>query len=385
MFATNISTFAIDYLHTLSETCKALNAIDLATSISIDEYPAFNPVSFGMPAGFDNFNQNLINGYPELREHISRKIGKFYGYEYNPENEIIIATSANQAIFATMAAFIREGDEVILFEPANEEYLPLISLSGARPVYIPIKEAGVKEGEFFIDWGEVIRMITANTRIILINSPHNPSGMVLTELDMLRLQKLTHGTRILVICDERFENLVFDGFSHQSIAMYPKLAEKGIMIGNLTSATNLEAWNSAYCAAPSTLMEQVRKIYRLVNGVEPAPRLKPLTNNSLDGVLQKEIAEHYKKKKDYLSQLMTNETRFVPLPVAGSWFQLYNYSAISEMGDKEFAMQLLMETGVATAPYSCFFHEKQKRTLLRFNFARPYEMLEKAVEKLSSL
>ncbi|GAO29403.1 aspartate aminotransferase [Geofilum rubicundum JCM 15548] len=259
--------FSIDLglVATLSENARLAGAIDLAGNYLSDDLPS--TIASDLKNLPDDVFNRIVSTYGliELRQEISHKMRSQYDRAYCPETEITITNGANQALFAAMTAFLGEGDEVILFEPAAENYLPIIMLSGARPVYVSLKGP-----DFHIDWEEVTRMVTANTKMIIINTPHNPTGMVLSELDMLRLQKVINGTRILVLSDECLEHLIYDGASHQSVALYPKLAECSIIVNSMAQSCRV-AWPVGYCAAPAELMKQIRSILHVTDGGHFAP------------------------------------------------------------------------------------------------------------------
>lgn len=319
-------------------------------------------------------------GMPELREKVAAKISALYGHEYSPESEITITSGSNQAFYAAVAAFVAEGDEVILFEPANDAYLPSILLNGGKPVYISLKEP-----DFHIDWEEVMRMITSNTRMIIINTPHNPTGMVLNELDMLRLQKIINGTRIIVLSDESFEHIVFDGLSHQSVSLYPKLAEKSIVVNSFSHTCQVPQWNVGYCAGPVNFMQEIRRVLRVMGAGVFTPFQIALAAYISNKEEYKGLAKFYQEKRDFFTSQMETLTRFVPLPTFGTYYQLYSFKNICDDRDHDVAQRLIKEFGVGAAPVSIFFHEKSKKPLLRFNFAQPVEILNQVVGRLQSL
>ena len=318
-------------------------------------------------------------GLPELVEQIAQKTAWLYGHQYNPEREITITAGANQAFYATIAALVNEGDEVILFEPANEAYLPSILLNGGKPVYITLKEP-----DFHIDWEEVMRMINANTRMIIINTPHNPTGMVLTELDMIRLQKIITGTRILVVSDESFEHIVFDGYSHQSVALYPKLVEKSILINTFSHSCQVPGWNAGYCAAPANVMQEIRKVLNIMGNRVFIPFQQALASYINQKQEYQRLGKYYQEKRDYFAGLMESLTRLEPCPTYGTFYQLYSFKNSGETSDRDVVQRLIQEFGVGVTPISRFFHEKSKKPLLRINFAQPKEVLTQVVERLQS-
>jgi methionine aminotransferase len=319
------------------------------------------------------------NGVLPLREKVAEKIESLYGHKFNPENEITITAGATQAIFTTITTLVREGDEVVIFEPAYDSYVPAIEINGGKPVYVPIKGP-----DFYIDWGEVQKIINSNTRMIIINTPHNPTGMVFSELDMLRLQKIINGTRIIVLSDEIFEHMVYNGESHQSVALYPKLAENSIIISSFGETYHVSGWQIGYCAGPSALMKELRKVQQVMMQSVSSPFQWALSE-FLD--LKEEylgLTHFYREKRDRFNELMAS-TKFKPIVSHGSFFQLFSYENISTERDRDFAERLVKEAGVTTIPVSAFYHEKSKKHLLRFNFARTDEHLEEVAKRLSSL
>jgi len=317
-------------------------------------------------------------GLIELREKVAAKITALYGHVYSPESEVTITSGSNQAFYAAVAAFVGEGDEVLLFEPANDSYLPAILLNGGKPVYISLKEP-----DFHIDWEEVMRMITSKTRMIIINTPHNPTGMLLNELDMIRLQKIITGTRIVVLSDESFEHIVFDGLSHQSVSLYPKLAEKSITVNSFNHTCQVPGWNIGYCVAPSIMMQEIRRVLKVMGAGVFIPFQKALAAVISKKEIYQGLGKSYQEKRDFFATQMES-TRLVPLPSFGTYYQLYSYKNISEDRDNDVAKRLINEFGVGAAPYSAFFHEKSKRALLRFNFSQPNDVLAQVAERLKN-
>jgi methionine aminotransferase len=364
-------------LNTLTELGGTRNAINMATG-----YTDFacaprliDLVQKHISQGINEFAPP--NGVMPLREKVAEKIELLYGHKYDPVEEITITAGATQAIFTTIATLVREGDEVLIFEPAYHSYVPAIEINGGKPVFVPMKEPG-----FFIDWEEVQKMINPKTRMIIINTPHNPTGMVFNELDMLRLQKIINGTQITILSDEIFEHMVFDGDSHQSVALYPKLAERSIIISSFGETYHVSGWQIGYCAGPAHVMKEIRKVQQVMMHTISSPFQWAISEflDEKDEYLN--LSHFYQKKRDYFNQLMTN-TRFTPVLSKGSFFQLFSFHNVSDESDREFAVRLIEEAGVTTVPVSAFFREKTKKQMLRFNFARTDEHLEKVAERLS--
>ncbi|MGQ1889475.1 methionine aminotransferase [Thermophagus sp. OGC60D27] len=317
-------------------------------------------------------------GVMPLREKISEKIETLYGHHYNPETEITITAGATQALFTTITALIREGDEVVIFEPACDSYVSAIEINGGRPVFVTLKD-----DDFHIDWEEVQKIITSNTRMIIINTPHSPTGMVLSELDMLRLQKIINGTRIIVLSDEIFEHMVFNGYSHQSVALYPKLAEQSVIISSFGETYHVSGWQIGYCAGPAKVMAELRKVQQVMMQSVSSPFQWALSEFLDYKEEYLHLSDFYVKKRDRFNELMA-ATRFKPILSRGSFYQLFSYEEISDENDKDFAIRLVKEAKVATVPISAFYHEKSKKYLLRFNYARTDEHLEMVAKRLST-
>lgn len=311
-----------------------------------------------------------------LRERVAEKVSKLYGHSYNPETEITITAGAVQAISTTLSAIIKEGDEVIVFEPACVNIVPVIRMNGGEPVFIPIDKSN-----FVIDWEQVQKMITANTRMIIINTPHSPSGTVLNELDMLRLQKIINGTNILVLSDETFEHIVFDGESHQSMALYPILTQKSIIVSNFGETFHVTGWQTGYCLAPEEITREIRKIQEITIGRVNTPFQLAFADFLQYDEEYLKLNEFYQKKRDLLNNLI-EPSGFVPIFSKGSYFQLLDYSRISSLNDIDFAAKLIRENGIALAPLSVFSHSKSNKKILRINFAQSDEIINDVVQRM---
>ncbi len=317
-----------------------------------------------------------VYGLLSLREKVSHKIETLYSKHYSAENEITISAGYTQALFAAISSMVRENDEVILFEPSHDNYVAAIEVNGGRPVFVPLKEP-----DFHIDWDEVQKMVTPKTKMIIINSPHNPTGSLLTELDMLRLQKLINGTKIVVLSDELFDHMIYDDAQHQSVALYPKLAENSIIVSSLAESQFVPCWQLGYCIAPANLMKEIRKYQQIM--VYSVNSLMQQAFNEL--TFEKEefrkIKATFQAKRDRLVHGIEN-SRFNIIATQSSYFQLISYKDISAESDKDFAIRLIKENGIATLPISAFYHEKSKKSALRLNFAQSDEVLDKAIERL---
>jgi len=329
--------------------------------------------------------QHMSNGHNQyapmpgvmvLRERIAEKIEELHGAKYNPETEITVTAGATQAIYTAITALVRENDEVIIFEPAYDSYIPAIKLSGATPIFIEMRPPN-----YGIDWEEVKKNITSRTRLIILNTPNNPSGSILSETDMVTLSKIVSGTKIFIISDEVYEHIIFDGNVHQSMARFPKLAERTIIISSFGKTYHTTGWKVGYCVAPAELMNEFRKIHQFnVFSVNT-----PVQYAYADFMQKKEeylgLNQFYQERRDYFTFLM-KISRFKCVPSKGTYFQLFDYSNITDENDKDFAVRLTKQHGIAPVPLSSFYHDNPKHKVLRFCFAKTNEVLEKAAKLL---
>ena len=325
-------------------------------------------------SGYNNFAPH--EGISELREVISVRVQGMYNHFYNPETEITITAGPIQAIMTAISTSVKDEDEVILFEPAYESYAPAISLNGGRPVYVALKQPN-----FHIDWEEVRKMITSKTRMIILNSPHNPTGAVLSESDLIQLQHLTNGTNITILSDEVFESIVFDNNTHQSVSKFAKLAERSFVVSSFGPVFNINGWGLAYILAPEKLMNEFRRIQQFQIYNVNTPLQYALSEYLRTEDSKKDISEMYQGKRNYFNRLMA-DSLFKIIPSQGSYFEILDYSAISDESDVDFTFRLASEFGVGVVPVSAFMHEKNKQKFIRICFAKNSETLEKAAERL---
>ena len=330
-------------------------------------------VSQGLNQYGDPFGERI------LRERIAEKVNKLYGHSYDPDKEVTITAGEVQAVYTALSAIIKEGDEVIVFEPACVNIVPAIKMNGGQPVYIPIDKS-----DFRIDWEQVQKMITGQTRMIVIQTPHSPTGTVLNELDMLRLQKIINGTNIIILSIETFEHIVFDGELHQSMALYPILANKSIIISSFGETYHVTGWQTGYLIAPDEITNEIRKVQEMSIG-----RVNTPFQLAFADFLQYEqeylsLSAFYQKKRDFFNEMIEGGG-FIPRISKGTYFELLDYGRVSKNKDTEFASQLIKEHKIALTPLSIFSHTKSENTLLRINFAWPDDVLESVAKKLVSI
>lgn len=314
-----------------------------------------------------------------LRECIAEKMEDLYSCVYDPEAEITITAGGTQALYTAISALIHEGDEVIVLEPSYDSYVPAIQLAGGIPVHIPLQPPN-----YFIPWEEIKKLITQKTRMIIINTPQNPTGTILTAKDMLQLEKITDGTDIIILSDEVYEHIIFDGHEHQSVARYPKLASRSMIVFSFGKTFHATGWKVGYCLGPAHLMKEFRKVHQFTVFSVNTALQHALTAYMLNKENYMGLGEFYQEKRDYFQKLMKG-SKFKILPCLGSYFQLLDYSSISTEKDTEYAIRLTKEIGVASIPVSVFYSVPHDYHLLRFCFAKENDQLEKAAERLLSI
>lgn len=325
-----------------------------------------------MIAGFNQYAP-MIGALP-LRETISELLQNCYGASYNPETEITITAGATQGIYTAIAAFINKGDEVIVFEPAYDCYIPAIEVHGGI-----VKPIALEYPNFTINWNIVKNTITDKTKMIIINTPHNPSGTTLAESDLLELEKLVSGKNIIVISDEVYEHMVFDRKPHQSAARFKSLASQSFIVSSFGKTIHATGWKIGYVAAPKELMIEFRKVHQFLVFCVNHPFQLALADYLKDESTYKGLHQFYQAKRDYFRKLIAT-SRFELEPCTGTYFQLLNYKNITEEKDTDFAIRLTKDKGLASIPLSVFYSNQQQQQLLRFCFAKKEETLEKAAE-----
>lgn len=315
-------------------------------------------------------------GVMKLREQIAEKVEDLYNYKYNPDTEITITAGATEGIYAALSAVIQEGDEVIVFEPAYDSYVPAIKMNGGTPIFIQMKQPDYK-----IDWNEVNKAMTHRTRMIIINTPHNPSGSILREEDMEKLQKVVSSSKIVILSDEVYEHIIFDDQQHQSIAKYPLLAERSIILASFGKTFHTTGWKTGYCLAPAEITKELRKVHQFMVYCVNTPIQYALAKFISRKSEYQKLPKLYQEKRNLFLDLLKNSSyKFVASE--GTYFQTLDYSDISDEPDMEFAERLTREYGVAAIPTSVFYHNKPKIQLLRFCFAKSNKTLEEGVKQL---
>lgn len=364
---------------TMSQLALQYNAINLGQGFP--DYPMTPDLIAGvekaMLAGHNQYAPS--NGYFPLLESIAQKIEKIYGNRLDPATEITITPGATYALFTTMATFLSPGDEVIVFEPAYDSYIPAIRVQGALPVRIALRFP-----DYHIPWDEVRAKITGKTKLILLNSPHNPTGTLLTEADLEQLAKLTDGTNILILSDEVYEHVVFDNLVHLSVLKYPGLRERSLAVFSFGKVYDCTGWKTGYIAGDALLMKEFRKVhqYNCFSSFSPV-------QVALADFLQKEevylgLPARLQAKRDYFRDAM-GQVPLQPMTCSGSFFQCYSYSDITTLTEGDFAIWLTKELGVTAIPVAAFYQKPKEHKVLRFCFAKQQSTLELAAERLTAL
>ncbi|HEX3124549.1 MAG TPA: pyridoxal phosphate-dependent aminotransferase [Rhodanobacteraceae bacterium] len=321
-----------------------------------------------------------MTGIAQLREQIALKSEKLYGCRVNPNTEVTVTSGATEALFAAIAACVRSGDEVIVLDPCYDSYEPAIELSGGRAVHIPLRLP-----DFSVDWQRVKDAVTAKTRMILVNSPHNPTGAVFAPADLETLAEITRGTEILILSDEVYEHIVFDGLEHQSALRHAELAARSFVVSSFGKTYHCTGWKVGYCIAPAALSAEFRKVHQYLTFCTFQPAQWAFAE-----VLERDpqhyldLPRFYQAKRDRFRALLA-ASKFKLQPVSGAYFQLVDYSAISDKDDLTFCEWLIREAGVAAIPVSAFYETPPNSRLIRFCFAKNDDTLAAAAERLCLL
>ncbi len=373
-------------MYTNSKLPKVGTTIFSVMSALANEHKAIN-----LSQGFPNFDcsdklKKLVNKYiekgynqyapmpgvPVLRERIAEKIESSYGANIDPATEITVTAGATQAIFTAIATFVQPGDEVIIFEPAYDSYRPSIEVFGGFPIVYQLEAP-----DYSINWEAFSKLITQRTRMIIINTPHNPTGTTLKKNDLLKLQQITDGSEILILSDEVYEHLIFDEQKHQSVLRFPSLFQRTLVTYSFGKTFHNTGWKIGYCVAPDHLMKEFRKVHQFnVFSVNT-----PLQYGIADFLKKPKeylgLNSFYQEKRDYFLEAIKN-SRFKPIHCEGTYFQIVDYSAISDEKDTEFVKRLTIDHGVAAIPVSAFYSNPRNDNVIRFCFAKTEKLLKKA-------
>ncbi len=336
-------------------------------------------VSAAMAAGHNQYP--MMTGVPALRDAVAAKVASLYEHQYDPASEITITSGASQALMTAILCCVHPGDEVIVIEPAYDLYLPAIALAGgvAVPVSMQLTQAG-----YSVAWARVAAAVTPNTRLIIVNSPHNPTGSILRRADLDALAAIVRGSQILLLSDEVYEHMVFDGAPHASVCRHPELVERAFVVSSFGKTYHVTGWKVGYVAAPASLMAEFRKVHQYNVFTVTSPMQHALAAYMADPAPYLELPAFYQAKRD-LFRAGLAASRFTMLPADGSYFQCVRYDAISDLPESDFARWLTIHAGVAAIPVSAFHHDGREAGIVRFCFAKQDATLRMALERLAAL
>jgi methionine transaminase len=372
----NVGTTIFTVMSVLAAENKAINLGQGFPDFPMNE-ELVALVNEAMKTGYNQYVH--MNGYVPLRESIAEKVEYLYKTKVNPDTQITVTPGGTYALYTALTAILRPGDEVIVFEPAYDSYIPSIEINGARAVRIPLTFP-----EYNIDWQVVKNNITERTRGIMVNSPHNPTGSVLSKDDIEQLRSITKDTQIIIISDEVYEHLIFDGKEHESILKYPDLLERSFVSFSFGKVYHCTGWKLGYSISSEALVKEFRKIHQFNAFCCDTPKQVALSTflQRKENYLQ--LGTFLQKKRDYFQNLMS-QTKFEALPSYGSYFQIYSYKNISDQTEKEMAIRLTKERGVATIPVSAFYTVNTNHQVLRFCFCKKESTLDNAANRLMHL
>ena len=371
---TGTSIFAV-----MSQLAVEHNAVNLSQG-----FPDF-PISRELIDLVNNYMKKGFNQYapmpgiPELRKMISKMFKVNHGADYDPDKEITIVAGATQGIYTAVSAFINKGDEAIIFEPSYDSYAPAVTVNGGL-----VKYSRLQYPDYSINWDELPRMISSNTKMIIINSPHNPTGSIIGEEDMRRLETLIKGRDIVVLSDEVYEHLIFDGMTHQSASRFPTLASQSMVVGSFGKTFHATGWKSGFVLAPENLTAEFRKVHQFVVFAVNTPIQHAIAEYLKNPDHYNNLGSFFQKKRDYFLNGIA-KSKFKPLSCHGTYFQLLDYSAISDEPEMKMAERLVKEFGIAAVPVSPFYRTHENNCTLRFCFAKEEDTLDKAAEILCKI
>ncbi len=369
-----ISIFAV-----MSGLANEVGAINLSQG-----FPDF-PISMELVELVNHYMHKGLNQYapmpgvPALREAIAGKASETFGITYDPQTEITVTAGATEAIFCVITAMIHPGDEAIIIEPAYDSYAPAVELCGGT-----VRYSSLQVPSYAVNWQEVKSLINSRTKMIMINTPHNPTGSVLSAADLKELDHITRNSNIVVMSDEVYEHLIFDGIRHESVCYYPDLASRSFVIGSFGKTFHTTGWKTGFIMAPAVLMAEVRKVHQFVVFASNTPIQYAVADYLTNKENYLQLPAFYQQKRDLFTGLV-KDSRFKIIPSYGTYFQLLDYSVISDEKELDFAVRIAKEFGVASVPVSPFYHDKQDNHVLRFCFAKTEETLVKAAEILCTI
>ena len=372
----HVGTTIFAVMSALANECGAINLSQ--------GFPNFDP-----PQGLRDLVTKYMNqgmnqyapmpGVPALRDALAAKIQGLYGLPIDPQTEITITAGGTQALFTAIAALVMPGDEVVLIDPAYDSYGPSIEVQGGKPVPYELHAP-----DYRIDWEALEKLITPRTRMLIVNTPHNPTGKAFTREDLLALERLAEQHDLLVLSDEVYEHLIYDGRTHESVFLYPKLFQRSLVVFSFGKTFHGTGWKMGYCVAPPALMKEFRKVHQFNVFSVNTPMQHALAEFLQYPEEYLQLPAFYQRKRDFFLEAIEG-SGLRPIPCEGTYFQLVDYSGVSDLPDFEFCQWLTREIGVAAIPVSSFYVNKRDEKVIRFCFAKTEDVLAQAGEKLKSL
>ena len=369
----DVGTTIFTVIGQLSAEHQALNLSQGAPNFAC-EPQLVEAVSQAMRAGHNQYAP--MSGVAALRIALADKVERLYGTRYDANEEITVIASASEGLYSAISALVHPGDEVIYFEPAFDSYAPIVRLQGATPVAIKLSLE-----DLHIDWDEVAAAINSKTRMIIVNSPHNPTGSVFGEHDIERLTALTRNTDIVILSDEVYEHVVFDGDIHHSMARHPQLAERSVIVSSFGKTYHVTGWRVGYCMAPAALMDEIRKVHQFMVFSADTPMQYAFAEALANPQSYLGLAAFYQQKRDLLANAL-QDSRFELLPSRGSFFMLARFSSFSSESDNDFAVRLIREAKVATIPLSAFYSDGTNTGIIRLSFSKDNQTLLEGARRL---
>lgn len=377
--SSKLPTISTSIFTVMSQMAKDHSAINL--SQGFPNFPVSKQmielVSKAMRQGHNQYSP--MQGIIELREAIAEKVSILYGINYNPESEITITAGATEAIYGIISAFVNQGDEVIIFAPAYDSYDPTIQINGGKSIEIELQAP-----DFKVDWQKVKNAINDKTKMIIINTPHNPTGTILSKKDMQSLEALVQDTNIIILSDEVYEHIIFDDQKHQSAVLYKGLAERSFVVSSFGKTFHVTGWKTGYCMAPKELMHEFRKIHQFIVFSTNHPVQKAISTYIKNPENYLSLPSFFQKKRDLFLEALKG-SKFSVVPSKGTYFQLLGYESISEESDLDFAIRLTKEWKIASIPISVFYLNNMDIKVLRFCFSKNDETLLKAAEIINRI
>ncbi|MGO4743822.1 pyridoxal phosphate-dependent aminotransferase [Serratia quinivorans] len=369
----DVGTTIFTVIGQLSAEHQALNLSQGAPNFAC-EPQLVEAVAQAMRAGHNQYAP--MSGVAALRTALADKVERLYGARYDADEEITVIASASEGLYSAISALVHPGDEVIYFEPAFDSYAPIVRLQGATPVAIKLSLE-----DLHIDWDEVAAAINSKTRMIIVNSPHNPTGSVFGEHDIERLTALTRNTDIVILSDEVYEHVVFDGDIHHSMARHPQLAERSVIVSSFGKTYHVTGWRVGYCMAPAALMDEIRKVHQFMVFSADTPMQYAFAEALGNPQSYLGLAAFYQQKRDLLASAL-QDSRFELLPSRGSFFMLARFSGFSQESDNDFAVRLIREAKVATIPLSAFYSDGTNTGIIRLSFSKDNQTLLEGARRL---